>query len=110
LAIWLALWGTWFFVALRARLRLRAMGWSFERGIVEVCIAGVLTILVNAYFDPTLESAQVAFWLWTLVGLTLGIIAVSRRATETVSATTQDATAAIGTPRRPMLSLSRNHR
>ena len=43
-------------------------------------IVGVTAILVNAYFDPTIESPQVALWLWTLVGLTLGLAAISRKA------------------------------
>ena len=37
-------------------------------------------ILINSYFDPTLESPQVAIWLWTLVGIGLGLAAIARRA------------------------------
>jgi O-antigen ligase len=81
LAIWVAFWGFFFFTALRTRWRFLALGRSLETGLVGVCIAGVTAILVNAYFDPTLEGAQVAIWLWTLVGLTFGLAALSRRAT-----------------------------
>jgi hypothetical protein len=81
LAIWIALWGVWYTIALRARSRLRTLGRAFERGLVEVAVVGATAILINAYFDPTLESPQVAIWLWTLVGITLGCAAIGRRAT-----------------------------
>jgi len=80
-ALWAAIWIVWLRVALRARRRLRSMGLALEAGLIEVSIVGVTGILVNAYFDPTLESPQVALWLWALVGLTLGLVAISRRAT-----------------------------
>jgi len=80
-AIWAAIWGAWFTVALRARWRLRRRGYALGAGLVGVAIVGVTAILVNAYFDPTIESPQVALWLWTLVGLTLGLAAISRRTT-----------------------------
>jgi hypothetical protein len=51
-------------------------------------MVGVTAILVNAYLDPTLEGPQVAIWLWTLVGLGLGIAATgvaSKRNTTVVS-------------------------
>jgi O-antigen ligase len=80
LALWLAFWGFFFFTALRTRFRMLAMGRALEAGLVGVCIAGVTAIVVNAYFDPTLEGAQVAILLWTLVGLTFGLAARSRSA------------------------------
>ena len=76
--LWITLWLTWYAVVLRARSRLKFLGRHFDATVIEVCIVGVTGILVNAYFDPTLESPQVAIWLWTLVGLTVGIAALSR--------------------------------
>jgi len=78
--LWLAIWGTWFSTSLRARSRLKARDKNLEAGLVEVCLVGVTAILTNAYFDPTLESPQVAVWLWALVGIALGLAAVSCRA------------------------------
>lgn len=75
--LWLGFWTAWYVEMFR---RLRLGGSSLEpehRGLLKVCIVGVTAILINAYFDPTLESPQVALWLWTLVGLGLGI--ASRR-------------------------------
>jgi O-antigen ligase len=74
-ALWIVLWLTWFSVVIRARKRLKAIGRFLEASFIEVSIVGVTAILVNAYFDPTLESPQVAIWLWTLVGLTVGLAA-----------------------------------
>jgi O-antigen ligase len=74
-ALWIVLWLTWFAVVLRARVRLKAIGRYLEAAVIEVSIVGVTAILVNAYFDPTLESPQVAIWLWTLVGLTVALAA-----------------------------------
>jgi len=52
-----------------AAKRLLADGESTRRALIAVLVVGVTVTLVNAYFDPTLEGAQVAIWLWTLVGL-----------------------------------------
>jgi hypothetical protein len=77
-ALWSTLWITWYAVVLRARLRMKAIGRYFEAAVIEVCIVGVTGLLVNAYFNPTLESPQVAIWLWTIVGLSVGLAALSR--------------------------------
>jgi O-Antigen ligase len=73
--LWVAFWMSWYVVMFR---RLRD-GSSFlspeQRGLVKVCVVGITATLVNAYFDPTLESPQAAIWLWTLTGLGLGIVA-----------------------------------
>jgi hypothetical protein len=77
-ALWITLWTAWYAVVLRARWRLKAMGRYFDAAVIEVCIVGATSLLVNAYFDPTLEGPQVAIWLWTIVGLTVGLAALSR--------------------------------
>ncbi|MGH7722016.1 MAG: O-antigen ligase family protein [Candidatus Dormibacteria bacterium] len=71
--LWAAFWGSWYMVMFR---RLRFLS-PETRGILKVCMVGVAATLVNAYFDPTLESPQGAIWLWTLAGLGLGIAARS---------------------------------
>jgi hypothetical protein len=83
--LWVAFWVSWYFVLL-SRLRRRSAALSpLSAGILKVCVVGVTAILVNAYFDPTLESPQVAIWLWTLVGLGLGIASM-RPGSRTTSA------------------------
>jgi hypothetical protein len=81
LALWIAFWALWSTALLRARLRFRGLGRRLEMGLTEVCLVGAVAILVNSYFDPTLESPQVALWLWTLVGIGLGLVAIARRMT-----------------------------
>jgi O-antigen ligase len=81
IAIWVVFWGLWGAALFKARSKFRSLGRAFERGLVEVCVVGAVTILVNSYFDPTLESPQVAVWLWVIVGIGLGLAAIARRAT-----------------------------
>jgi hypothetical protein len=81
IAIWIAFWSLWLTTLLRARSKFRSLGRRLEMGLVEVSIVAAVAILVNAYFDPTLESPQVALWLWTIVGIGLGLVAIARRAT-----------------------------
>jgi hypothetical protein len=81
ISLWVAFWGLWSAALLKARSKFRAVGRRFETGLAEVAIVGAVAILINAYFDPTLESPQVAVWLWTIVGIGLGLAALARRAT-----------------------------
>ena len=82
LTIWIALWLAWFTTMIRARRRTSSHDLRFTRGLMGFAIAAVVAILVNAYFDPTLESPQVAMWLWSLFGLGLGLVARERLARE----------------------------
>lgn len=70
-AIWLLLWVAWFTPFLRAvwRRGLRRGGMSLA--VWSWAAVGVSSILVNAFFDPTVEGPQVGFWLWTLAGIGL---------------------------------------
>ncbi|MEO6858660.1 MAG: O-antigen ligase family protein [Solirubrobacteraceae bacterium] len=75
--LWAAFWVSWYVLMLR-RSRGGSQLLSPElRGLVNVCMVGVMATLINAYFDPTLESPQVAIWLWAMAGLGLGIAARS---------------------------------
>ena len=78
LGVWISLWVAWFATVLRSRHRMQAKRDRFSRGLMSFAIVGVVAILVNGYFDPTLESAQVALWLWSLFGLGLGLAARER--------------------------------
>lgn len=82
LAMWIVFWALWCTTLLKARSKFRTLGRRVEMGLTEVCVVGAVAILVNAYFDPTLESPQVAIWLWTIVGIGLGLAAIARLATK----------------------------
>jgi hypothetical protein len=71
--LWGALWLTWYVEMVRGRHRLLGLQHQVARGLVDAILVGVTAILVNAYFDPTLESPPVALWLWTMFGLGLAL-------------------------------------
>ncbi len=71
--LFLIVWIGWFRRMGRARRRARD---EELRGVIGVCICGSIAILINSFFDPTLEGAQVAAVLFTLFGL--GIVATRR--------------------------------
>lgn len=79
--LWVLFWLTWFAHMLRARTRLRGPGDQVRCALLGVILVGVTATLVNAYFDPTLEAPPSAIWLWTLVGLGVGLAvpAMARR-------------------------------
>ena len=77
LGLWLLMWGAWFWRLVASRAWLGAAGLLRRRRAVEVCIAATVALLVNAFFDPALEGAQVAVLLWTLFGL--GAVLSNRR-------------------------------
>lgn len=85
--LWLAIWLSWYSILFR-RLRV-SPGFltPTRRGLMGVCLVGVTATLVNAYFDPTLESPQVALWLWTLVGLGLALASPPPRGASPVDGT-----------------------
>jgi O-antigen ligase len=77
--LWVALWAVWYQQLLSARRRLRIVGQHYAAGLAEVCLVAAAGILVNAVFDPTLESPQVAVFLWAVFGL--GMVVANPRLT-----------------------------
>jgi hypothetical protein len=67
--MWVFLWGAWFWRLVTGRRRLARRSLAFRKGLVELCIVAAVAILVNAFFDPSLEGAQVAALLWTVFGI-----------------------------------------
>ncbi|MGH3265510.1 MAG: O-antigen ligase family protein, partial [Trebonia sp.] len=68
---WVVLWGAWFARMMSARRRWRLSGDRLTAGLVELCVVGEIAVLVNAFFDPSLEGAQAAVLAWVLFGLGL---------------------------------------
>lgn len=67
--IWIALWLAWLYPLVRALWRRGLRRGGRPLAIWAWSGAGVISILVNAFFDPTVEGPQVGFWLWTLTGV-----------------------------------------
>lgn len=76
--LWVLLWWTWFRELSRSRLRYLARGQPFLADLAAVLMAGIAAQLTNAVFDPTIESPQVAAWVWSLYGFGLALIAMTR--------------------------------
>jgi len=74
-ALWIALFASWYMSLIRARRQFRELGEDRRASLSLWLMLAMTGILVNAFFDPTLEGPQVGVWLWTLfgVGAVLGI-------------------------------------
>jgi O-antigen ligase len=69
LLLWSLTWGTWFAHMRRVHRAARQAGDRDRANLAAVLVAAIVTILVNAFFDPALEGPQVAVWAWTLFGI-----------------------------------------
>jgi O-Antigen ligase len=69
--LWVGVWATWFGMLLRRRAGSRRRGDEWSAALIEVLMLAALASLVNAYFDPTLEAAPAAVFLWVVFGLGL---------------------------------------
>lgn len=76
--LWLLLWAVWFIALMRSRLALAARGLDVEAAIAVVAMACALAVLVNAVFDPSIEGPPVSAWIWSIFGLGLGLMLLSR--------------------------------
>jgi len=72
--IWVTMWCLWFGAVMSARASHWRAGRQFESGVCATVVVGVAATLCNAFFDPTLEGAQAAFWLWALFGLGVALV------------------------------------
>jgi O-antigen/teichoic acid export membrane protein len=69
LAVWTLLWLIWC-VYLHRWIRRRPGGVRDPRGATAGwLLAGAVGLLVNAYFDPSLEGPQACIWLYVILGI-----------------------------------------
>ncbi|MDH3539439.1 MAG: O-antigen ligase family protein [Acidimicrobiia bacterium] len=75
MALWIAMFATWYMGLIRARRQFLELGEDRRANLALWLMLGVSGILINAFFDPTLEGPQVGIILWLLfgAGATLGI-------------------------------------
>lgn len=69
LGLWILLWATWCWRLVASRRRLVRARLDHRRGMVDLCLLAAIAILINAFFDPSLEGAQAAVLLWTVFGI-----------------------------------------
>ncbi len=70
---WVAVWGFWYFHLFRARARLRMVDSPRRAAYLGWAMLAAFAILVNSFFDGTLEGPQVGVWLWAIFGLGAGL-------------------------------------
>ena len=68
-ALWFVLWIVWSMQLLMLRRRFRRRGKHHEAAFAGWLLVSAGMILVNAFFDPTLEGPQVAMVLWFIFGI-----------------------------------------
>jgi hypothetical protein len=66
--MWLVLWIVWAFQLLLLHYQLSRRNRFVEAGVAGWLLVSAFMVLVNAFFDPTVEGPQVAFLLWFLFG------------------------------------------
>ena len=65
-ALFAIFWGGWLLRMWRARRRVKD---DDTRGVISACICTITALFINAFFDPTLEGAQVAAVAYTLAAI-----------------------------------------
>ena len=77
--LWLILWITWMAEMQTLRRRLRYRNRPHESGVVGWIMLAPIAILVNCFFDPTLEGAQVAMVLWAFYGAGAALVILAQQ-------------------------------
>lgn len=67
--LWVAMFFSWFMQLFRARRQYLEIGEGKRASLSLWLMLAMTTILVNAFFDPTIEGPQVGVWTWTLFGM-----------------------------------------
>ncbi|MDH3606410.1 MAG: O-antigen ligase family protein [Acidimicrobiia bacterium] len=67
--LWVAMFGAWFLNLSRARRQFIEIGEDRRAALSLWLMLAMIAILVNAFFDPTIEGPQVGVILWTTFGM-----------------------------------------
>lgn len=68
-SLWIAMFGAWFVGLARARRQFTEIG---EDGKASLCLwlsLAMIALLINAFFDPTIEGPQVGTLVWSMFGV-----------------------------------------
>ncbi|MCI0426296.1 MAG: O-antigen ligase family protein, partial [Actinobacteria bacterium] len=74
LGLWILMWGFWFQEVNATRRRLASAGYPRLSGVASWAMVGVLAIHVEAFFNPSIEGPQSAFWIWSVFALGLFLV------------------------------------
>jgi O-antigen ligase len=77
--LWAILWITWMAEMQTLRRRLRYRDRPQESAVVGWLMLTPIPLLVNCIFDPTLEGAQVAMFLWAIFGAGVALIILAQQ-------------------------------
>lgn len=77
LTLWLTMWGVWI-ASLAALARRRDCRDSRVRIAAAILIGMMVSLHINAYFDPAYESPQAGAWLWAVFGTGCGLLLLRR--------------------------------
>jgi hypothetical protein len=77
--LWVILWAAWFAEMQTLRRRLRYRDRPRESAVVSWVMMAPIPILVNCFFDPTLEGAQVAALLWAFFGAGVALVVLAQQ-------------------------------
>ncbi|MCC6433863.1 MAG: O-antigen ligase family protein [Acidimicrobiales bacterium] len=77
LVLWLTLWGVWA-MSLAALARRRDCSDDRVRVAAAILIGMMVSLHINAYFDPAYESPQAGAWLWAVFGAGCGLLLLRR--------------------------------
>lgn len=77
--LWAIVWITWMAEMQTLRRRLRYRNRPEESAVVGWLMLTPIPILVNCIFDPTLEGAQVAMFLWAIFGAGVALIILAQQ-------------------------------
>ena len=69
MALWIAMFATWFGGLVRARRQFRELGEDRRAALSLWLMLAMTALLVNAFFDPTIEGPYVGIPLWSLFGV-----------------------------------------
>ncbi len=68
IVLWVAMFTSWYLSLIRARRQFRELGEDGRASLAFWLILSMTALLVNAFFDPTMEGPQVGVLVWTLFG------------------------------------------
>jgi len=68
IVLWLAIFTSWFLNLARARRQFRELGEDRRATLAFWLMLSMAALLINAFFDPTMEGPQVGVLVWTLFG------------------------------------------